>query len=259
MGALSILFGNPAVKKLEELLWETARKRYLGDHPLERTEDSRVLMRKVKTTYKDVVAAAIQEEDPKIRAAWAEFKKVMTEELKTALSTVLSMSSLEWYSTEAGQPAAPNVIAVPFQLLKRISAELVPQLLRKKIDFESLDDAALEALASCAADERFKDILEEARRSHELFRVGPGGAQFAIAQIIKRDAYFLCDDRHHSLIDMVLLCSSENLPSRDTASQRVAFRKWQEEYLRTRRDDRRFTGDGWEIETEELKSWAAQS
>ena len=259
MGTLSILFGNPAVKKLEQLLWEIARKRYLGEHPLERTEDSRVLMRKVKTAYKDVVAAAIQEEDPKIRAAWAEFKKVMTEELKTALSTVLSMSSLEWYAIEAGQPEAPKVIAVPYQLLKRISADLVPQLLRKKIDFESLDDAALEALASYAADERFKDVLEEAHHNHELFRVGTGGAQFAIAQIIKGDAYFLGDDRHHSLIDMVLLSSSENVPSGDSASHRIAFRKWQEEYLRSRRDNRRFTGDGWEIETEELKSWAAQS
>jgi len=110
MGTLSILFGNPAVRKLEELLWETARKRYLGEHPLERTQDSRVLMRKVKTAYKDVVAAAVQEEDPKIRAAWAEFKKVMTEELKTALSTTLSMSSLDWYSIEAGQLPAPQAL-----------------------------------------------------------------------------------------------------------------------------------------------------
>jgi len=259
MGTLSILFGNPAVRKLEELLWETARKRYLGEHPLERTQDSRVLMRKVKTAYKDVVAAAVQEEDPKIRAAWAEFKKVMTEELKTALSTTLSMSSLDWYSIEAGQLPAPQVIAVPYELLKRITADLVPQLLRKKIEFEGLDDAALEALAGYAVDERFKDLLEEARRNYELFRIGTGGARFTIAQIIKRDAYFLGEDRHHSLIDIVLLVSTENVPSGDTASERLAFRKWLEEYFKNRTNDRRFTGDGWEFETEELKSWVAQS
>jgi hypothetical protein len=259
MGTLSMLFGNPAVKILEERLWEIARKRYLGEHPQERTEDSRVLMRKVKTAYKDVVAAAIQEEDPKIRAAWADFKKVMTEELETALSTTLGMSSLEWYSIEAGRLPAPQVIAVPFELLKRISADLIAQLLRKKIDFEGLDDAALEALASYAVDEKFRDVLEEARRNYRLFRIGTGGAQFVIAQIIKRDAYFLGEDRHHSLIDIVLLVSSENIPSGDTAGERMAFRKWLEEYLRNRTNDRRFTGDGWEFETEELKSWATQS
>ncbi|HXY26190.1 MAG TPA: hypothetical protein VEI73_16180 [Candidatus Acidoferrum sp.] len=257
MGTLSMLFGNPAVKKLEERLWERARKRYLGEHPSERTDNDRTVMRKVRDAYRGVVAATLQEEEQKIREAWAEFKKVMTEELKAALTTVLRMSSLEWYSIEAGQLPAPKVIAVPYQLLKRITAELVPQLLRKKIDFESLDDAALEALASYAADERFQHVLDEARHNHELFNIGSGEAKFTIAQVIRRDPYFLGEDRHHSFIDMVLLSSTENTNG-DTANQRAAFHQWWDEYLKNRRDDRRFTGDGWEIESEELESWAAQ-
>jgi len=259
MGAISVLFGNPAVKILEERLWATARKRYLVEHPYDKNEATKALQQKVEAAYKDAVLATLHEEDQKIRAAWAEFKNVMTEELTTALTTVLHMSSLEWYAIEAGQLPTPKVIAVPYELLKRITAELVVQHLRKKIDFESLNEAALEALASYAVDEKFRDVLNEARRNHQLFRIGSGEVRFAVLQVIKRDAYFLGEDQHHSLIDMVLLGStSANTSNGNTRAQAAAFHKWFDEYLKTRRNDRRFTGDGWDVESEELRSWAVR-
>jgi len=259
MGTISILFANPAVKKLEERLWEKARKRYLGEHPLERADDQRIVMRKVRTTYKEFVAATLQEEDHKIRAAWAEFKKVMAEELRAALRTVLEMSSVEWYSIEAGQLPAPNVIAVPYELLKHVTADLVPQLLKKKIDFESLDDAALEALASYAADEKFKDVLEEARHDRVPFPIGDRADRFVVAEIIKQDAYYLGEEKHHSLINMVILSSLDaGSSSRDKRAEKAAIKNWFGRDRKNRNNERRFTGDGWEFEIEELKSWASK-
>lgn len=247
MGPISTLFPNPAVKILEERLWQKAAKCYLGEHPGDATEGTLEVIERVKAAYKDKVNAAVEEANQKVRGRWAEFKHVMTEEVKSALVTVLHMSSVEWYSIEGGQLPSPEVIAVPYELLKHITGELMPQTLRKRIDFENLDDATLEALASYAVNEKFRDVLEDVRRSGELMRIGTGAAHFAVVGIIKRDAYFLGEDQHHSSIDMVLLRNT-------SASSAKSFR----EGLKNRREDRRFTGDGWEIELEELKSWAAR-
>ncbi|HEY6946686.1 MAG TPA: hypothetical protein VI431_16230, partial [Candidatus Acidoferrum sp.] len=191
MGPISMLFPNPAVKILEERLWEKARKRYLGEHPADACDDARSVMRKVKSAYKNTVGAAVGEADQKVRATWAEFKHTMTEQLRAALATVLHMSSLEWYSIEAGQLPNPEIIAAPYELLKSLTTDLMAQSLRKRIDFEGFDDLALEALARYAVDQKFHHVLEEARRSCEPFRVGSGAARFVVAQINHRDAYFL--------------------------------------------------------------------
>lgn len=247
MRSVSTLFSNPAVKILEQRLWQKAAKRYLGEHPADATNDTPTVTERVRTAYKNTVQAAVEEADRKVRGRWAEFKHVMTEEVRSALETVLHMSSVEWYSIEAGQLPNPEIIAVPYELLKHITAELIPQMLRKRIDFENLDDATLEALVSYAVDRRFHEVLEDARRSEKLIRIGTGPAHFAVAEIIKRDAYFLGEDRHHSSIDMVLLRNTD-------ASSAESWR----ENLKNRPEDRRFTGDGWEIEPEELKACATQ-
>jgi hypothetical protein len=139
----STLFANPAVAILEEHLWEAARKRYLGEHPSDLNNDAKTVGRKVKTAYKDVVAATLKKADHKVRAKWGQFKHIMTEELKVALATELRMSEVEWYSVEVGQLSDPIVIAAPYQLLKRMTADVIPQFLKKLVDFENLDDQTL--------------------------------------------------------------------------------------------------------------------
>jgi hypothetical protein len=258
MRPISELFPNPAVKILEARLWEKIRKRYLGEHPADAKDDRRTVVQKVKNAYKDTVGAAVEEADQKIRATWSEFKHIMTEQLKGALDTVLHMSSLEWYSVEAGQLPNPEVIAVPYELLKHVTEDLMAQSLRKRIDFESFDDATLGALASYAVKKEFHRVLEEAHRNYEPFRVGSAANQYVVAVINHRDAYFLGEEQHHSLIDMVLLASAgADSVHEEKDNRRATFKKWLDEELKNRKEDRRFTGDGWEIEPEELKSWAA--
>lgn len=257
MAPFSSLFANPVVEILEERLWENARKRYLGEHSSDLQADDKAVMRKVKSTYKDAVAAAIKEADGKVRARWEEFRHIMTEELEATLATVLQMSSVEWYAVEVGTLPHPDVIAVPYQLLKRIAAEVMPQFLRKRIDFENLDDLTLEALAVYAADQKFLAVVEEAHHNYESFEIGDRSNYFVVAEIIKRDAYYLGEDNHHSLVDMVILTRTAGGPSdKDNKNQKVTVKKWLNEDRQKRRDDRRFTGDGWEIELEELKSFA---
>lgn len=259
MAPFSTLFSNPVVEILEERLWENARKRYLGEHSSDLQVDNKTVMRKVKSTYKDAVAAAIKEADGKVRARWEEFKHIMTEELEAALATVLQMSNVEWYAVEVGALPHPDVIAVPYQLLKHITAEVMPQFLRKRIDFENLDDVTLEALAVYAADQKFFGVVEEARRNYKSFEIGDRSSYFVVAEIIKRDAYYLGEDSHHSLVDMVILSRTGGGPcDKDKKNQRAAVKKWLNEDRKKRRDDRRFTGDGWEIELEELKSFATE-
>jgi len=180
MAPFSTLFANPAVAILEEHLWEAARKRYLGEHPSDLDNDAKTVARKVKTAYKDVVAATLKKADHKVRAKWRQFKHIMTEELKVALATDLRMSEVEWYSVEVGQLSDPIVIAAPYQLLKRMTADVIPQFLKKLVDFENLDDQTLEALASYAADQRFQEILEDARRNYKPFEIGNRSAQFVV-------------------------------------------------------------------------------
>jgi hypothetical protein len=255
-----MLFPNPAVKILEERLWEAARKRYLFDHPSDLKDDDRTVMRKVKTTYKDTVDATLKEADDKVRAQWGEFKHVMTVDLKTALRTVLRMSDIDWYSIEVGQLPSPAVIAAPYQLLKHMAAALLSRELRKEIDFEELDDETLQALATYAADQRFLDILEDARRHYESVEIGERHAPFVVADIIKGDAYFLDEENHPSLIDMVIFSSVGASPSnRRRKNQKIAAKRWLDQDRKNRRNDRRFDGDGWEITLEELKSWVLES
>lgn len=258
LSTLSTLFGNPAVKILEGRLWEAARKRYWGEHPYD-LEDSRTVMQRVRTQYGNDVAVKIKEADHQLRAIWSQFKHGMTEQLKTALVTVFRMSYEDWYSIEAGQLPHPDVIAVPYQLLKRITIDLMPQFLRKNIDFENLDDVMLEALASYAADQKFEEVLEDARRNYEYFEIGGHGSHFMVVEIIKRDAYFLGDEQHHSQVDMVILSRIRETSTNDNkTNERAALRRWLEHDRRSRKNDRRFTGDGWEIEFKELKALAAQ-
>jgi hypothetical protein len=259
MGPLSMLFGNPAVKILEERLWEDARKRYLQEHPSDRNEDPKTIMRKTKTAYKDSVAASLKEANHNVRAKWGEFKHVMTQDLRTALATVFRMSDVDWYSVEVGELPNPDAIAAPYQLLKHMSAALLFQSLRKEIDFENLDDETLEALAAYAADQKFEELLEDARGHYEPFAIGGRSARFVVAEIIEGDSYFLNEDKHHSRIDMVILSSLGSSPSNgDKKIRKAAANRWFDQDRKNRRNDRRFTGDGWEIGSEQLKSWTTE-
>jgi len=255
MGPISVLFPNPAVKILEERLWDDARKRYLTKLPSDRKNDVSAVMRKVRPEYKDTVAAALKEADHRLRVKWGEFKHGMTKELRTALITVFRMSELDWYSVEAGQPSSPDVISVPYELLKYVTGSLLAQTLRKGIDFESLDNGMLEALAGYAVGEKFQKILHDMRYKCEPVEIGDRHSRFVVAEIIRRDAYFLDDENHHSLIDMVILAHADPSSSGGHAP-RLSVRRWFHEGKKNRKNDRRFTGDGWEIEFEKLKSWS---
>jgi hypothetical protein len=255
-----MLFPNPAVKILEDRLWEAARKRYLFEHPSDLKDDDRTVMRKVRTTYKDTVDATLKEADDKVRAKWGEFKHVMTVDLKTALRTVLRMSDIDWYSVEVGELPNPAVIAVPYQLLKHMAAALLSRELRKEIDFEELDDQTLQALAAYAADQKFLDVLEDACHHYESVEIGERHAPFVVADIIKGDAYFLDEENHQSLVDMVVFSSVGASPSDGRRkNQKIAAKRWLDHDRKNRRNDRRFAGDGWEITLEELKSWVFES
>jgi hypothetical protein len=260
MGPISILFPNPAVKILEEHLWEAARKRYLAEHPSGPKDSDRTVMRKVKTEYKDTVTATLKEADHKVRAKWGEFRHVMTADLRTALRTVLRMSEVDWYSAEIGQSPIPTAIAAPYQLLKHMTAALLSRGLRKEIDFEDLDEETREALAIYAADQKFQDLLEDARRHYEPVEIGERRAHFVVAEIIKGDAYFLGEENHHSPVDMVILSSVDASPSDERRKNRkIAVKRWLDQDRENRRSDRRFTGDGWEITFDQLKSWTTRT
>lgn len=260
MGPLSTLFGNPAVKILESRLWQTATMRYLGEHPSDVSDDAKTIARKVRTEYEGTVAAKLRAADRNVRAQWRRFKHVMVNELRTALVTVFRMSDLEWYSIEVGRLPNPDVIAIPCELLKHVTADVLFQFLRKDINFESLDDETLSALATYAAEQGLLDVLEDACRKYEPFQIGEQATDFLVSEIIKGDAYFLGEEKHHSLIDMVILCNSGAVESNGKKSHgKRVVQKWYHEYRTNRSNDRRFTGDEWEIGLEELKCWASKA
>jgi len=259
MGPISMLLGNPAVKILEGSLWEDARKRYLLEHPSDRNDDAKTIMRKTKDAYKDTVAASLKEADHKVRAKWGQFKHGMIEELRTALTTVFRMSEVDWYAVEIGQLPSPGAIAAPYELLKHMTAALLFRDLRKQIYFEDLDGPTLEALATYAADQKFQEVLECARRRYEPLEIGERRARFVVAEIIERDAYFLGEENHHSLMDMVILSGVGGPSNGHKKNQKIAVKRWFDQDRKNRRNDRRFIGDDWEIEFEQLKSWAMET
>jgi hypothetical protein len=259
MGPISVLFPNPAVKILEEHLWEEARKRYLTAHPSEQREDPRTIMRKVKTEYRKAVAATVQKADHKVRARWAEFKQGMVAELRKALATVFRMSELDWYSVEVGQLNSPDAIAVPYELLKYVTASLLSEAFRKEIDFENLDNETLEALATYAAGEKFREVLDKVRRKREMVEIGNHRAHFAVAEVIPGDAYFLDEENHHSLLDMVILSNASHGTDVGKSNPKAAVKRWFHEDRKKRKNDRRFAGASWEITFEQLKSWATKA
>jgi hypothetical protein len=259
MGPITTLFCNPAMKILEERLWAGARKRYLEEHPADRKKKNRTITRKARTEYKDKIATSLKEADQQVRTKWGQFKKGMTEELKAALTTLLRMSDLDWYSVEVGSPASPDAIAVPYELIKHVTESLLYQHLRKGIDFENLNDETLQALSAYAADQKFRDVLDDARRHYEPFKIGQS-ARFVISEIIRGDSYFLGDEKHHSRIDTIILSSlGANPMTEDKKNHKDAAKRWFDAYRKTRNNDRRFTGDGWEITPEEFKSWVCGS
>jgi len=260
MGPISTLFPNPAVKILEQRLWETARKRYLTDHPADPKVDAGAIMRKVKTEYKDTVAATLKEADHKVRVKWGEFKHAMTKGLRTALGTVFRMSELDWYSIEIGCLPSPDVIAVPYELLKHMTVSLLIQTLRKDIDFENFNNETVEALAIYAAQEKFQEVVEDVRHNRKPLEIGNQHALFVIAEIIKGDAYFLNEENHHSLIDTVILSNASTRESDGHKNNaKAAIKRWVRVERKNRKNDRRFTGEGWEIQPGQLRSWTTRT
>lgn len=260
MNPLSKLFANPAVKILEQSLWADARRRYLVEHPADQDQNVRTIAHRAEAAYKHDVRAAVREQDDKIRAKWHEFKHGMSKELSTALSTVLRMSDIDWYSVEIGEPTKPDAVAVPYELLKHASGALLYQILRKKIEFEDLTNEALRALARYAADEKFLEIVEHARRNHVAFKIGDSGAWFVLVELIKDDSYFIEDEKHHSRLDMLILRRvRETGREVDRQSRKLAAKVWLHEDREKRPEDRRFSPDGWEIDADELKSWLLEA
>ena len=249
-----MLFPNPAVRILEERLWGAARKRYLQDHPNERNADAKTIMKKARTSYKDSIAASVKEADHKIRSVWSRFRHGMTEQVQTNLRLLLRMSDVDWYAVEMGGTTSPEVIAVPCGLLQHMTASLLLQSLRKGIEFEDLDDETLEALATYAVGQRFEEVLEHARRQFESFEIGEQHTYFAIAEVIPEDAYYFGEEEHHSKVNTVILANIGSAPDKKKA--KTAVKKWLHEGRKSRTNDRRFTGDGWEVDFEELKSWS---
>jgi len=260
MGPISVLFPNPAVKILEERLWEDARKRYLAEHPFDPGDDAGAIMRRVRKVYRDTVSATLKEADHKVRVRWGALKHTMAAEVREALATVFRMSELDWYSVEAGQQNSPNAIAVPYELLKHMTASLLTRVLRKGIDFENLDNQMLEALATYAVGEKFQEVLDDVRHKHEPVVIGDHHAPFVVAEVIKGDAYFLDEENHHSLLDMVILSNAAPDASRGHKNNpKLAAKRWFHEDRKHRKDDRRFTGDGWEVDLDQLRSWSIKA
>lgn len=260
MNPLSKLFANPAVKILEQQLWADARRRYLAEHPGDQNKNASTIARRAKAAYKHEVRACVRDGDEKIRHKWHEFKHVMSKDLAAGLSTALRMSDVDWYAVEIGDASAPEAVAAPYELLKRTSRALLYQILRKKIAFEGLSDEALRALANYAADQKFEDLVERARSGHEAFKIGDSGARFVIVDLIKGDSYFIGDDKHPSRIDMVILRRVPGLGQEvDKKGGKLAAKAWLHEDRKNRRDDRRFSPDGWEVGVEELKSWLPEA
>jgi hypothetical protein len=259
MWPLFMLFGNPAVKILEDHLWEDARRRYLQEHPSDRDTDVKIIKRRTAEAYKEKVAASLKRAEPGMKAKWRQFKHVMFEELRASLATVLRMSEIDWYAMEIGRLPCPNAIAVPYELLKQMTSRLLFQQLRGQIDFEDLNDESLQALSSYAVDEGFEEVLEHARHHHQGFEIGKSW-RYVIVETIHRDRYFLDDDEHHSAISMIILSRSGTPTSERTKKdEKEAVRRWFNQDRKTRADQRRFCGDGWEISSEELKSWVVES
>ena len=260
MGLVSVLFPNPAVKILEARLWEAAQKRYLQEHPSERSDDATTLMRKTKDAYKATIAENLKQAEHKIRAKWAQFKHDMTAELKRNLITLFRMSDVDWYAIEHAESGRPQVIAAPYQLLKHLATALLFQSLRKQIEFEELDDDTLQALATYAGDQKFRELLEEARGHYEPIEIGNAHEPFAVGEIRERDPYFLGEEQHHSIIDMVILVSAHaGVSGKAAPDPKKAVKRWFHQDRKNRTNDRRFTADGWEISFEQLKGWAIRA
>lgn len=259
MWPLLMLFGNPAVRILEEHLWEHARKRYLREHPSDRDDNVKTIRRRTEEAYKETVAESLKQAEPKMKAKWRQFKHVMFEELRSSLATVFRMSELDWYAIEVGELPHPNAIAVPYQLLRQMTSRLLFQQLRGQIDFEDLNDESLLAFSRYAVDEGFEEVLEHARRHHQGFEVGKA-SRYVIVETIRKDPYFLNEDKHHSVVDMLVLSRAGTSSSEHTKKdEKEAVRRWLGQDRKTRADQRRFCGDGWEISLEELKSLVVES
>lgn len=254
MGPLLMLFGNPAVKILEERLWEDARKRYLREHPSDDNTDVKTIRRRTEEAYREAVAASLKQARPKVKAKWRQFKHVMFKELRSSLATVFRMSEIDWYAIEVGGLPCPNAIAVPYQLLKQMTSRLLFQQLRGQIDFEDLNDESLHALSIYAVDEGFEEVLEHARRHHQGFEIGRR-SRYVIVETVQKDAYFLDDDDHHSAIDIVILSRAGTTTCENTKKdEKEAVRRWFGQDRKARTNQRRFSSDGWEISSKELKA-----
>lgn len=253
-------FTNPLLRALEERLWEKARLRYIeeGNSPI---EDVKTLDRETRARLKAWVAEWRAREDKWLKPVWKEFKKTLAEQVAKALEGAFSASDQAWYSAEISGLAFPDVIAVPIEVLKRKTEEVLAEQLAEKIQFKDMLPETRRALAKYAVDREFSRVLNDARREYKSFKIGERYDPFIIVDVLERDFYHLGTNPQASRIDMVILSVYQaNWNEGDKTKhkgERAAVERWAK-FKPQRRDDRRFTGSHWGFKDAEIDAMARE-
>lgn len=250
---------DPILSRIVDALWERAKKRYVeeGGSPI---EDLASISKEVKECLKDWVDNWHKEESKKWKVAKKEFKLIIRKKILNSLSLVILNSKQEWYSIEEGNlPSFPEVVAVPYDLLKEKTVKKLPSLLKEKIQFKNMYLETLEALSRHAVEKEYEKVFSEAAKKLIHFKIEDRTDPFIIVDRIKKDFYFLGDESHASLVDMVILSTfRNNITEREKEKkkeERKAVQRWKKRRNDPdgRSDNRRFTGKGWNLDNKSLR------
>lgn len=252
MRILSRFFGIPFLDKVEEMLWEQARQRYVqqGRDPV---TDAKAF----KSAWKAWVKEQLAKEDEKLRPIWRESKNRLELTTEEALSQVFADSDQSWYSVEAGLSSYPDVIAVPLAVIRFKTQEVLPGVLAQKIEFRGLLPETRQGLAEFALERSFVKVVDRLRHNHQHLNVAGRLNPFVITDVIERDFYYLGSREDASRVDMMMLTAfgtahGEN-DRRRHVQEKEAVARWVKELRKGRSESRRFDGTQWGIDQATLE------
>jgi hypothetical protein len=148
----------------------------------------------------------------------------------------MGVSRSNWYSIEAGGELYPEILAIPYEVLRHWTQERLPAVLPDAhIKFNGMDEDELEVWSQYIVDKGFERAIDRFRRRRTSFKIGEVSRRVVMVEVHEEDDYFLEDNPRPSTVKMVIL-GTYGTQETDAAEAWDALKK------KGRPVDRRFTG-----------------
>jgi hypothetical protein len=201
---MSFIFGNPIVKKINEMLLEKALTEATVLFQSGKIDD---IKKEANSLYKSLISDQRVYMDMSIK----KYSSIASQTTQQALEIALSTTNPSWFSIEiVDKTKDPFVLVIPYKVLQLYVIPHVSNILSTYIEFKGLSSDSISIFADDAVSKYFNICLRDAIRKQKKFDINLRFNQkLYIVDLIKDDLYFLDEDDKPCRIYTIVLSQND--------------------------------------------------